>query len=208
MSKIDYDSCRALYCQGLPDEVCIAGVDEAGRGPLAGTVVAAAVVLGPKHGIQGLSDSKKLSEKKRDSLYEEIIDQAQIWTVASASVAEIDEINILNASLLAMKRAVDALTQTPDCVLVDGNRLPVWQYRAEAIVKGDSKVDEISAASIIAKVTRDREMLILDEKYPQYGFAKHKGYPTKVHIEAIQRHGPCDVHRLSYAPVKRALESL
>ncbi|PCK07997.1 MAG: ribonuclease HII [Alteromonadaceae bacterium] len=207
MSKIDYDSCRALYCKGLPHDVCIAGVDEAGRGPLAGTVVAAAVVLGPEHGIEGLYDSKKLSEKKRDILYEEIITKSQAWGVASASVAEIDEINILHASLLAMKRAVDSLNTVPDCVLVDGNRLPPWQYRSVAIVKGDSKVDEISAASIIAKVTRDREMLALDAKFPQYGFAKHKGYPTKVHIDALQRYGPCKVHRLSYAPVKRALES-
>lgn len=183
----------------------IAGVDEVGRGPLAGDVVAAAVILGPDHGIEGLNDSKKLSEKKREYLFNVIQEKAVCWSIARASVAEIDELNILHASLLAMKRSVETLSVQPEHVLVDGNKLPKWKYSAEAIVQGDGKVEEIGAASILAKVTRDRELLALDKQYPQYGFAKHKGYPTKVHLEALSLHGPCEVHRRSYGPVQKYL---
>ena len=185
----------------------IAGVDEAGRGPLAGDVVAAAVILDPKKPITGLADSKKLSEKRREQLFAEIIDKALAYGIARASPAEIDHINILNASLLAMHRAVDALGLVPDEVLVDGNRLPKWDYKARAIVGGDSSVELISAASILAKVSRDRDLLILDQTYPGYGFAAHKGYPTKLHLEALARLGVTPVHRLSYGPVKKVLAS-
>ncbi|SMF43537.1 RNase HII [Alteromonadaceae bacterium Bs31] len=180
----------------------IAGTDEVGRGPLAGDVVAAAVVLGSKHGIEGLNDSKKLSEKKRERLFEEIKGKAQSWAIARASVEEIDEINILHASLLAMKRAVSSLDVQPEHVFVDGNRLPKWNYSSEAVVQGDGLIEEISAASILAKVTRDREMEELDAVYPGYGFAKHKGYPTRVHMDALSLLGPCEIHRKSFAPVK------
>lgn len=185
----------------------IAGVDEVGRGPLAGDVVAAAVVLGKSHGILGLNDSKKLSEKKRLVLCEEIKEKSVAWSVARASVDEIDELNILHASLLAMKRAVESLGVQPEHVYVDGNKLPKWKYSAEAVVQGDSKIAEIAAASILAKVTRDLEMEAFDQAYPQYGFAGHKGYPTKVHLEALKNHGPCPIHRTSYAPVKKILQS-
>lgn len=183
----------------------IAGVDEVGRGPLAGDVVAAAVILGPNHGIEGLADSKKLSEKKRNLLFELICKKSICWSVARASVDEIDKLNILHASMLAMKRAVALLTTQPDHVLVDGNRLPSWHYSAEAIVQGDSLVAEISAASILAKVTRDREMVALDITYPAYGFAKHKGYPTRAHLQALQIHGASTIHRKSFGPVKNLL---
>ena len=183
----------------------IAGVDEVGRGPLAGDVVAAAVVLGENHGIVGLSDSKKLSEKKRILLMDEIKEKAVAWSVSRASVEEIDELNILHASLLAMKRAVDGLSVTPEHVLVDGNKLPDWNYSSEAIVKGDSLVDEIKAASIVAKVTRDLEMEAMASQYPGYGFEKHKGYPTKAHMEALAANGPCPTHRKSFKPVKAYL---
>lgn len=185
----------------------IAGVDEAGRGPLAGDVVAAAVILDPAKPIKGLADSKKLSEKRREQLFAEIIDKALAFAIARASPAEIDQINILNASLLAMQRAVDALAVVPDEVLVDGNRLPKWHYPSRAIVGGDSSVEQISAASILAKVTRDRDLLVLDQAYPGYGFAGHKGYPTKAHIEALARLGITPVHRLSYGPVKKLLNT-
>lgn len=185
----------------------IAGVDEVGRGPLAGDVVAAAVILDADRPIEGLADSKKISEKKREQLAQQIRQNARAWAIGRASVAEIDELNILHASLLAMKRAVEALSLSPDLVKVDGNRLPRWPYRAEAIVKGDSKVAEISAASIIAKVQRDHEMLELHARYPQYDFAAHKGYPTKVHLAAIARFGVLDEHRRSFAPVRRLLKS-
>lgn len=185
----------------------IAGVDEVGRGPLAGDVVAAAVILDGGRPIDGLADSKKISEKKREQLAQQIRQNARAWAIGRASVAEIDELNILHASLLAMKRAVEALSLSPDLVKVDGNRLPRWPYRAEAIVKGDSKVAEISAASIIAKVQRDHEMLELHARYPQYDFAAHKGYPTKVHLAAIERFGVLDEHRRSFAPVRRLLKS-
>ncbi|MEY4591038.1 MAG: Ribonuclease [Pseudomonadota bacterium] len=183
----------------------IAGVDEAGRGPLAGDVVAAAVILDPNKPIAGLADSKKLSEKRREQLFDEIIDKALAYAIARASHLEIDQINILNASLLAMHRAVDALGLVPDEVLVDGNRLPRWPYKARAIVGGDGSVEQISAASILAKVTRDRDLLALDQTYPGYGFAQHKGYPTKAHLEALARLGITPVHRLSYGPVKKLL---
>ena len=184
----------------------IAGVDEAGRGPLVGSVVAAAVILDPNNPIEGLNDSKKLSEKKREKLFVEIQEKALAWAIAEASHTEIDEINILQASLLAMRRAVEALNISPDHVLVDGNKVPQGlAMSCDAIVGGDALHAEISAASILAKVTRDRDMVELDVQYPQFGFAKHKGYPTKAHFEAIAEHGVIDEHRRSYAPVKKAL---
>lgn len=187
----------------------IAGVDEAGRGPLVGSVVAAAVILDPDNPIQGLNDSKKLSEKKRESLFVEIQEKALAWAIAEASHAEIDEMNILQASLLAMRRAVEGLNISPEHVLVDGNKIPQGlTMSCDAVIGGDSIHAEISAASILAKVTRDREMVILDQQYPQFGFAKHKGYPTKVHFEAIAVHGVIEQHRRSYAPVKKVLALL
>ncbi len=189
----------------LANEDLVAGVDEVGRGPLAGDVVAAAVILDPDKTIDGLNDSKKLSEKKREQLYEEITEKALVWAVGRASPAEIDQINILQASLVAMQRAVNALATRPRHVLVDGNRCPDLTMPATAIVKGDSLVTVISAASIIAKVTRDRELVALDAEYPDYGFAKHKGYPTKEHMAALLQNGPCPAHRKSYAPVKKFL---
>lgn len=184
----------------------IAGVDEAGRGPLVGAVVAAAVILDPNNPIEGLNDSKKISEKKREKLFIEIKEKALAWAIAEASHTEIDELNILQASLLAMRRAVEALNIKPEHVLVDGNKVPQGlTMSCDAIVGGDALHAEISAASILAKVTRDHDMVALDEKYPQYGFAKHKGYPTKAHFEAIEEHGVIDQHRRSYAPVKKAL---
>ena len=183
----------------------VAGVDEAGRGPLAGPVIAAAVILDPEKPIDGLMDSKAISEKKRDSLFEQIKEYSLSWGVGRADVAEIDEINILQASLLAMKRAVEALAPRPGTVLVDGNQLPQVDCPAQAIIKGDSKVQEISAASIIAKVTRDREMCALDKEYPGYGLAKHKGYPTKLHMQALQELGVTEIHRCSYGPIKKLL---
>ena len=185
----------------------LAGVDEVGRGPLAGDVVAAAVILDPARPIAGLADSKKLTEKKREALFIQIYEQALSVAVGRASVAEIDHLNILQASLLAMHRAVQALPVQPDYVLVDGNRLPRWHYRAQAVVKGDSRVAAISAASIIAKVTRDREMQQFAVDYPQYDFAGHKGYPTPVHLAALRRHGPSPIHRRSFGPVKALLGS-
>lgn len=186
----------------------LAGCDEVGRGPLAGDVVAAAVILDPENPIAGLDDSKKLTEKKRELLFDEIQQKAKSWCIARASVAEIDKINILQASLLAMTRAVQGLHIQPEHVLVDGNKLPKWNYSAEAVVKGDSRVAAISAASILAKVTRDREMILLDQQYPGYGFADHKGYPTKVHMDALEKLGVTSIHRTSYAPVKAKLEQL
>lgn len=183
----------------------IAGVDEVGRGPLAGDVVAAAVILDVTRPIAGLADSKILSEKKREQLCTEIQINAISFCVARASVQEIDEINILQASLLAMWRAVEGLAVQPDRVLVDGNRLPKWHYAAEAIVQGDSKIEVISAASILAKVTRDQEMVALDTKFPGYGFAAHKGYPTRQHLLALQTLGICAIHRNSFGPVKALL---
>jgi ribonuclease HII len=180
-----------------------AGVDEVGRGPLAGDVVAAAVILDPENPIEGLDDSKKLTEKKREQLFPIIQQRALSWSVARASVQEIDKINILQASLLAMKRAVESLSLQPEHVLVDGNRLPQWHYQSEAVVKGDSRVQAIAAASILAKVVRDREMVEFDRQYPGYGFAGHKGYPTKAHIAALEELGITAIHRLSYGPIKK-----
>jgi len=183
----------------------ICGVDEAGRGPLAGAVFAAAVILDPARPITGLADSKKLSEKKRDALAQVIKQQALAWCIASASAQEIDAINILQASMLAMKRAVEGLSLLPTQVLVDGLHCPNTAFPSQAIVKGDSKVAEISAASILAKTARDAEMLELHALYPQYGFDRHKGYPVPMHLTALAEYGISPVHRRSYAPVKMYL---
>lgn len=184
----------------------ICGVDEAGRGPLAGNVVAAAVILDPSHQIIGLNDSKKLSENKREFLYQQIITYARCYAIAEASVAEIDTINILQASLLAMSRAIDKLTITPDKAMIDGNKIPKSDVVCEAIIGGDALIAEISAASILAKVTRDRQLIELDKEYPQYSFAKHKGYGTKEHLKAIEQHGIIHgIHRTSFAPIKQQL---
>jgi len=188
--------------------VLLAGCDEVGRGPLAGDVVAAAVILDPDNPIVGLDDSKKLTEKKRELLFDEIKLKAKSWCIARASVAEIDKLNILQASLLAMTRAVQGLHIQPEYVLVDGNKLPQWNYTAEAVVKGDSRVAAISAASILAKVLRDREMVELDKQYPGYGLADHKGYPTKVHMDALDKLGITPIHRTSYAPVRAKIEQM
>lgn len=184
---------------------CIAGVDEVGRGPLAGPVVAAAVILDPNQPIDGLADSKKLTEKKREQLAIEIQAKALAWCIARAEVEEIDTINILQASLLAMKRAVEGLNVSPSLALIDGNKLPDLTCEMEAIIKGDSKEACISAASIIAKVARDNEMVEMDKLYPGYGFAQHKGYPTKRHRQAIEELGVTPIHRTSYAPVQKLL---
>jgi ribonuclease HII len=183
----------------------LAGVDEVGRGPLAGDVVAAAVILDPARPIPGLRDSKKLSPRRREELALLIMEQAQAWSVARASVAEIDELNILQASLLAMHRAVRALEPQPAYVLVDGNRLPRWDYPSEPVVKGDDRVPAIAAASILAKVQRDRELVDLERQYPGYGFAAHKGYPTASHLEALRTLGVTPVHRRSFGPVRALL---
>lgn len=184
----------------------ICGVDEAGRGPLAGNVVAAAVILNPDNPIAGLNDSKKLSEKKREQLFELIIRDSLAFAIAEASVNEIDELNILQASLLAMKRAINALNITPHKALIDGNKIPPQLIiPAEAIIGGDALIAEISAASILAKVTRDQQLIQLDKLYPNYGFAKHKGYGTKLHLEAIAKHGVINgIHRTSFAPIRQA----
>ncbi|MFV0594184.1 ribonuclease HII [Shewanella sp.] len=189
----------------------VAGVDEVGRGPLVGDVVTAAVILDPKRPIPGLNDSKKLTEKRREALFDEICEKALSFHVGRASPAEIDELNILHATMLAMQRAVAGLALAPELVLVDGNRSPVFSHQglsltSHSIVKGDGLIASISAASIIAKVTRDREMDALDAAYPQYGFAKHKGYPTKAHFDAIAEHGVFDQYRKSFKPVKALLE--
>ncbi len=184
----------------------LAGADEAGRGPLAGDVVAAAVILDPDRPIIGLNDSKKLSEKKRELLFDEILNNSFSYGIARASVEEIDEINILHASMLAMKRAIDLLDPKCEYALIDGNRLPRdLQCPAVAVVKGDARHPAIAAASILAKVTRDREMVALDKLFPNYGFAKHKGYPTKAHMEAIDAFGVTKYHRRSFGPVKKNL---
>jgi len=182
----------------------VAGVDEAGRGPLAGPVVAAAVILDDLNPIRGLNDSKKLSAKRREALFDEIRARALCFAIAEASVQEIDQINILQATLLAMKRAVEALRLPPKLVLVDGNRLPTLSIRAEAIVQGDALVPAISAASILAKVHRDRLCQAMHQRYPVYGFDQHKGYGTVQHLAALQAHGPADCHRLTFAPVARS----
>ncbi|EMW3562539.1 ribonuclease HII [Proteus mirabilis] len=188
-----------------PKANLIAGVDEVGRGPLVGAVVTAAVILDPTNPIQGLMDSKKLTEKKRNALYDEIKEKALCWAIGRAEPEEIDKLNILWATMKAMERAVAGLSITPDMVLVDGNRCPNLPMASQAVIKGDSLVQEISAASILAKVTRDREMEQLDKLYPDYGFAKHKGYPTAFHMEKLASLGATPYHRKSFAPVKRAL---
>ena len=186
----------------IPENAVIAGVDEVGRGPLAGPVIAAAVILDPERPIYGLADSKSINEKKREKLAQEIMLKSRAWAIARAEVYEIDELNILQASLLAMCRSVDALNIKPGLVLVDGNHCPEMELPVKAIIKGDTKVAAISAASIIAKVARDREMTDLDHEYPGYGFAVHKGYPTMAHIQALKQLGACPIHRRSFAPVK------
>ena len=183
----------------------VAGVDEVGRGPLAGPVVAAAVILDPRRPIAGLADSKKLAERRREQLAEEIRSSALAWSLGRAEVEEIDRLNILRASLLAMQRAVEALPLMAGHALVDGNRCPDLHCTAEAIVGGDARIPEISAASILAKVARDREMVAMDRCYPGYGLARHKGYPTKAHIAALAELGVTEIHRRTFGPVKRLL---
>lgn len=190
----------------------VCGVDEAGRGPLVGAVVAGAVVLDPNNPIHGLKDSKKLTAAKRDVLYEQILANAKAWGVGEASPSEIDQINILQATMLAMRRAIEDLSMRlgawPEKALIDGNRCPELPIAAEAIVKGDAKEPAISAASIIAKVTRDRQMLRLHELHPEYGFAQHMGYPTEAHFAALKRYGACSEHRRTFSPVRKVLDSL
>ncbi len=188
-----------------PNVTLIAGVDEVGRGPLVGDVVTAAVILDPANPITGLADSKKLTDKKRQALAIEIKQKALCYAIGRCSPTEIDELNILHATMLAMTRAVEGLSTQPEFVFVDGNRLPKLAMPAQAVVKGDSLVAEISAASILAKVARDDEMLELDTRYPQYGFAGHKGYPTKAHFAALEQYGAIDEHRKSFKPVQRVL---
>lgn len=189
--------------------IWLCGVDEAGRGPLVGAVVAGAVVLDPENPIAGLKDSKKLTPAKRELLFEQIQLKAKAWGVGQASPGEIDQINILQATMLAMRRAVEDLATRlgawPDKALIDGNRCPELPIAAEAIVKGDAKEPAISAASILAKVTRDRQMMILHEQYPQYGFNQHMGYPTEAHLAALQEFGACSEHRRSFSPVRNVL---
>jgi len=194
----------------MSQAIWICGVDEAGRGPLVGAVVAGAVVLDPLNPIAGLKDSKRLTPARREALYAQILLKASAWGVGEASPLEIDQINILQATMLAMQRAVDDLCvrlgRLPDKVLVDGNRCPRLSIPAEAIVKGDSKEPAISAASIVAKVTRDRQMATLHTRYPGYGFLQHMGYPTPVHLAALRQLGPCPEHRRSFSPVRAVLE--
>lgn len=195
---------QAVLTQLQADNITFCGVDEAGAGPLCGDVVAAAVILDPNNPILGLNDSKKLTEKKREALFAEICEKAIDYSIARATVEEIDSLNILNARMLAMSRAIAGLTRPCMHALIDGNRLPKTTMPCTALIQGDGLVEAISAASILAKVTRDREMHEMDKLYPQYGFAKHKGYGTKVHLEALAEHGPCPIHRLSYKPVQLA----
>lgn len=192
----------------LLSEPLICGVDEVGRGPLAGPVVAAAVILAADRPIRGLADSKKLTVRRRESLFDEIAQSAVAWAIGRAEVEEIDRLNILQASLLAMQRAVRALSVLPGRALIDGNRCPALPCDSEAVVGGDATVPSISAASIMAKVTRDREMGQLHERHPGYGFDRHKGYPTRQHLEALASYGPCPVHRRSFAPVRRWIKTI
>jgi len=195
-----------LFCE--QDESAfkyIAGVDEAGRGPLAGSVVAAAVILDPEREITGLNDSKKLSETARNKLSKQIKQQALSYAIAEADVNEIDSLNILQASMVAMQRAVVALQLKPDFIYIDGNRSPEWDYKCRAVIKGDQKIQSVAAASILAKVYRDDCLKALHIQFPDYGFARHKGYPTAEHLAALQKFGPSPVHRRSYAPVKAVL---
>ena len=186
--------------------VWICGVDEAGRGPLVGSVVAGAVVLDPNQPIIGLRDSKKLSPARREQLYAEIMQKARAWGVGQASPSEIDTLNILQATMLAMRRAIEALSERlgewPSKALIDGNRCPILPIASEAIIKGDAKEPAISAASIIAKVTRDQQMQVLHTQYPQYGFNQHMGYPTEAHMQALKQYGPCEEHRRTFSPVR------
>lgn len=191
--------------QDMAKQRLIAGVDEAGRGPLAGPVIAAAVILNPKRPIAGLADSKILTEKERERLFKEVRQHALAWSVGRGLVSEIDHINILQATFLAMQRAAMRLPIAPNVVLVDGNICPPFSCEAYAIIKGDESEPAISAASIVAKVLRDRLMRMLDRKYPHYGFAQHKGYATALHLEALKLHGPCRIHRRSFAPVADVL---
>lgn len=184
----------------------VAGVDEVGRGPLCGPVVTAAVILDPSKPIIGLNDSKKLSEKKREQLFAEIKTKAVAWSIGRAEVAEIDQLNILQATLLAMQRAIELLSITPKLALIDGNRCPKLSIPCSAVIKGDATIPAIAAASILAKVTRDKEMLELDKRYPGYGIAGHKGYPTAIHLAALQQLGPTPIHRHSFTPVRLAAQ--
>lgn len=186
----------------------LAGVDEVGRGPLVGAVVTAAVILNPEKPIPGLADSKKLTDKRREALYEQIIERAVSWSLGRCEADEIDRLNIFQATMVAMERAVAGLHVEPEYVLVDGNRCPRWRWTSEPVVKGDSRVEAISAASIVAKVTRDREMAVLHEEFPEYGFAGHKGYPTPVHLEALGRLGATAHHRRSFRPVQEAIDAV
>ena len=190
---------------GRDKRYLVAGVDEAGRGPLAGSVVAAAVILDPEQKVSGLADSKVLTEERREELADQIRERSVAWCVAEATVEEIDRLNILHASMLAMARAIEGLSQAPNHCLIDGNRCPITPYNCQAIVKGDALVQEISAASVLAKVARDQTMRELHEVHPQYGFDKHKGYPTKQHMDALQRLGPLSCHRRSFGPVKKVM---
>lgn len=201
-TAFDMQAFRAIYSGDA-----FAGVDEVGRGPIAGPVVAAAVILDPDKPIEGLADSKKLSEKKREKLYDIIVRDSLSYAIARASVEEIDELNILHASMLAMKRAVEALKIKAEFALIDGNRCPELSMPSLAVIKGDSKVAAISAASILAKVSRDREMVELDAKFPGYNLAKHKGYPTKAHLEALSKNGLNSLYRRSFKPVRNLLLS-
>lgn len=214
LANLDHHSSRILARSEinpnliLPDSsVLVAGVDEAGRGPLIGSVVTAAVILNPEQPIAGLNDSKKLSEKKRELLFAQIQQHALAWCIAEATHEEIDQFNILQATMLAMKRAIEGLRITPSTALIDGNRCPDTGISCRAIVGGDALEQNIGAASILAKVTRDRQLQELDRQYPQYGLAKHKGYPTKAHLEAIALHGILPEHRRSYGPVKKYCEA-
>lgn len=190
------------------EDALVAGVDEAGRGPLAGDVVAAAVILAPNHRLIGLNDSKQLSESKREALFEQIKTESLAFCIARATVAEIERYNILQATMMAMARALKGLQKSPHAVLIDGNRVPKGlDMTAVAVVKGDSRVHAISAASILAKVTRDREMVSAHQQYPAYGFAQHKGYPTAAHLAALAQHGPCAIHRKTYKPVRALLDA-
>ncbi|MBW3199304.1 ribonuclease HII [Marinobacter nauticus] len=203
-----------MAAKALPPFECsyrgslLAGVDEVGRGPLIGAVVTAAVILDPARPIPGLADSKKLTEKKRLRLYDDILENAAAWSLGRCEASEIDELNIYQATMLAMKRAVEGLSIAPEYVLVDGNRCPKWQWPSEPVIKGDSRVEAISAASILAKVTRDREMEALDVRFPGFGLSQHKGYPTPVHLEALNRLGVTPEHRRSFRPVKMALDAV
>ena len=192
--------------------IWVCGVDEAGRGPLVGAVVAGAVVLDPNNPIEGLKDSKKLTAARREYLYEQIMEKAKAWGIGEASPLEIDEINILQATMLAMRRAVEDLTtrlgEWPSKALIDGNRCPELPIAAEAIIQGDAKEPAISAASILAKVTRDRQMQALHKRHPEYGFAQHMGYPTEAHVAALKQYGACSEHRRSFSPVRKVLEAL